>query len=58
MTQGTALYNALAPWQIKLALRAAQCESGTLHCIYLDRRGDEPTWTVVALGKIENGKSQ
>lgn len=55
-TGGTVLF---AKWQMKLAQRVAGLEPGRRYMITLDvpMSGTvEPTWSVLELGKVENGR--
>jgi hypothetical protein len=41
-------------WFVKLALRLAQLERGKAYTLTVLMVGDEPVWTVQAIGKLEN----
>ncbi len=45
----------LPAWAIRLAYRVSQLEHGRAYNVTLIKAHDEPTWTVQAMGKVENG---
>ncbi len=45
----------LPAWAIRLAYRVAQLERGRAYSVVVVMANNEPTWTVQAMGNVENG---